>query len=114
MSATAREIAQAISTHDFEAALPYLADDVVWIMPGSEGLSGRENVAAACRATAAGLTGVEIVRDRLLVVDGGERVAIDTRTRYRDADGETTVASCDVYEFEGGMLARLTSYTVEV
>ena len=48
------------------------------------------------------------------MVDGGDAVVVDTRTVYRDADGVSTVASCDIYEFRDGEVVTLTSYNVEV
>ncbi|MGC5169059.1 nuclear transport factor 2 family protein [Microbacterium sp. DT81.1] len=111
---TPREIAECFSGHRFEEAFPHLAEDVVWQMPGSDGLRGRDEVIAACRSTATGLEGVRVEVERFLVVDGGGSVAVDTLTRYHADDGLSVVASCDVYEFRDGAVTRITSYTVEV
>lgn len=52
---------------------------------------------------------------RFLVIAGDEAVAVDVVARYTDADGSaTTVASCDLYEFDEGQVTTITSYTVEV
>jgi ketosteroid isomerase-like protein len=114
MQLNGRAIAEAFSGHRFEEAFPYLAEEVIWTMPGSEGVEGRESVISACRSTASALidTGIEV--ERFLVVDGGDVVAVDTVTRYTDADGTSTVASCDIYEYRDGEIVRITSYTVEV
>jgi len=114
MVLSAREVAEAFSGHRFEVAFPYLDDHVIWRMPGSEGLEGREAVVAACRSTATALADTRIEVERFVVVDGGDVVAVDTLTGYRDADDVSTVASCDIYEFRDGLIARITSYTVEV
>lgn len=68
----------------------------------------------ACRETAATLADTEVQRDRFLVVDGGVTVVVDTVTVYRDGAGTSTVASCDIYEFDGDTLSTLTSYNIEV
>jgi len=114
MSLSSREVAEAFSGHRFEDAFPYLSDDVVWRMPGSDGLRGRDAAVEACRATAAALTDTSIEVERFVVIDGGVDVAVDTVTTYRDEDGASTVASCDVYEFRDGLVAQITSYTVEI
>lgn len=114
MTPTARMIAEAFSGHDFEEAFPHLADNVVWRMPGSDGIDGREAVVAACRATAAALVDTQIDTERFLVADGGDTIAVDTLTSYRHGDGVSTVSSCDIYEFRNGKVVQITSYTVEV
>jgi hypothetical protein len=114
MGVSNREVAEAFSGHRFEAAFPHLAGDVIWRMPGSEGLQGRDAVVAACRSTAEALTETGIEVERFVVIDGGERVAIDTLTTYQDGPDVSTVASCDVYEFRDKVLVRITSYNVEV
>lgn len=109
-----RALAEAFSTHAFATTFAQLADDIVWILPGAEPIVGRDAVVAASRATADALEGVSVSRSRLLVVDGGSAVAVDTLTQYGTDAGATTVASCDVYEFEGDVVRAITSYTVEV
>lgn len=114
MGLTRREAAEAFSGHRFEDAFPSLAEDVVWRMPGTDGIHGRDAAMAACRNTASALSGADVEIRRFVVVDGGENVAIDTLTTYRDSDGVSTVASCDVYEFRDGLIVQITSYAVEV
>jgi hypothetical protein len=48
----------------------------------------------------------------LTVTDIG--AALDSRAEYVDAEGGSSlIASCDIYEFNDGSLATITSYTVE-
>lgn len=48
----------------------------------------------------------------LTVTDIG--AAFDSRAEFVDAEGESSLsASCDIYEFNDGSLATITSYTVE-
>jgi hypothetical protein len=48
----------------------------------------------------------------LTVTDIG--AAFDSRAEYVDAEGESSlIASCDIYGFNDGSLATITSYTVE-
>jgi len=49
------------------------------------------------------------------IVEGDGCVVIDTRAEYvDDAEGRSTVASCDIYDFSNGNLAAITSYAVEL
>ena len=44
-----------------------------------------------------------------------DTVAVETVGRYVDADGSTSiVASCDLYDFVNGELARIVSYASEI
>ncbi len=114
MSLTPEQIARAISGHDFETAVPYLAEDVSWNIVGGDPLSGTESVLAACRSTAQGLVGVSTRFRRFDVLVGDGFVVVDSLADYV-ADGETsTVASCDIYRFAGSTLVAITSYNVEI
>lgn len=109
-----REVAEAISTHDFEAAFAQLSEAIVWHMPGAATLEGRAAVEDACRETAASLVSAEIRRQRVEIIDAGDKVVVETLTVYRDTTGSTTVASCDVYEFDADFVITITSYNVAV
>jgi hypothetical protein len=40
---------------------------------------------------------------------------VDSRAEYVDRDGRSSaVASCDIFDFSGGRLSRITSYTIEL
>lgn len=50
-----------------------------------------------------------------VVIDGSDTVAVDAVGRYVDATGAATaVSSCDIFEFRGGLVHQITSYTVEI
>ena len=112
---TPREIAEAFSAHRFADAYPALSPDVRWTCVGAVVLEGRQAVVDACEATLAALAAGTAAFTRFLVVADGDTVAVDAVGRYTDADGAVSVvSSCDVYEFSGGLLTALTSYTVEL
>jgi ketosteroid isomerase-like protein len=115
MSSTPRRIAEAFSGHRFAEAYPALADDVRWDLVGEDTLIGRQAVMDACEVTLAELASGSADFLRFVVVADGDRVAVDTVTRYTDADGQVgDVSSCDVYEFRDDELVAIRSYTVEV
>ncbi|TDN87737.1 nuclear transport factor 2 family protein [Microbacterium sp. BK668] len=114
MTLSPREFAAAFSSHDFEPTFSQIAEAVVWRMPGAAPIEGRDAMIDACRATVAALAGTEIERNRFFVVDGGDAVVVDTLTVYRDNGEQSTVASCDIYEFENDRLLALTSYNIDL
>jgi ketosteroid isomerase-like protein len=115
MSDIPRRVAEAFSGHRFAEAYPALADDVRWDLVGEDTLVGKQAVVDACEATLAGLGTGSSEFLRFVVVADGDRVAVDTVTRYTDADGGTgVVSSCDVYEFADDRLVSVRSYAVEL
>jgi ketosteroid isomerase-like protein len=110
-----RAIAEAFSGHRFADAYPALADDVRWELVGEATLVGRQAVVDACEGTLAELGSGTSEFLRFVVVTDGERVAVDTVTRYTSASGEVgVVSSCDVYEFHDGQVTSVRSYGVEL
>jgi limonene-1,2-epoxide hydrolase len=109
------QIAEAFSRHDFEAAYPYLTDDIRWNLVGERRVEGKEKVIAVCRESAAFLTGVttNFVKFRTVATD--DCVVIDSVAEYTDKEEKSSrVASCDIYDFTNGKVSDITSYTVEV
>ena len=115
MNLSIEAIARAFSGHDFEAAYPYLADDVSWRIVGGEQLTGKAAVVGACEQSAAYLAeaATEFRQFRTLV--GESWVVIDSLADYTDTEHKTsTVASCDIYDFQDGMLSEISSYNIEL
>jgi ketosteroid isomerase-like protein len=112
---TTDDTARSFSGHRFEEALTRVADDAVWHLVGQGRVEGREAIAEACRSTAAELDGVETTWLRLVSTGPGDVVAVDAISRYAGpGDAVSTVSSCDVYEFDGETVVRITSYAVEL
>jgi ketosteroid isomerase-like protein len=112
---TPRQIAEAFSGHRFKETYGHLAPDVQWILVGSETIDGRDRVIDTCEQTLAELADTATDFLRFLTIADEQTVAVDTVGRYRSVDGETSiVASCDIYQFRQGVVATITSYTVEL
>jgi hypothetical protein len=102
---TPTQIAEAFSGHRFKETYGHLAPDVRWILVGGETIE--QTLAELADTTTDFL--------RFVTIADQEAVAVDAIGRYRSAGGETsTVASCDIYEFQPGVVATITSYTVEL
>jgi SnoaL-like domain len=116
MDPTRAEIAESFSRHDFARAYAHLSEDVRWEVVGDRRIEGRDDVVAACEASASYLDGVTTRFLSFRTMVGPDFVVTDSRAEYVDADGETSVvASCDIYRFtDDGLLTELTSYTVEL
>lgn len=114
MELSPRQIAEAFSSHEFEAAYPYLAEDVRWDLVGAEPLHGQAAVVAACSGTAQHLGDITTTFEKFRAVVGEDSVVIDSVGRYVGGGDDTRVASCDLYDFRDGQVVAVTSYTVEL
>lgn len=115
LSHTIEEIARAFSSRDFEAAFPYLVADVTWEIVGGEHLTGAEEIRGACERSAANLSGVTTEFRRFRTVAGDDFVVTDTLADYTDPEGnKSTVASCDIYDFDTGRISAIVSYNIEL
>ena len=112
---TPSQIAEAFSGHRFKETYNHLEPDVQWILVGGETIHGRDRVIDTCEQTVAELAGTTTEFLRFVTIADKQAVAVDTVGRYRSPDDETSiVASCDIYEFQQGAVATITSYTVEL
>ena len=117
---TPREVAEAFSGHRFAEAYDHLAEDVRWVLVGAGELVGRAAVQDACEQTLAELAGGSTEFLRFLTIDGSGAdgtgaVAVDAVGRYTvPGHPVSVVSSCDLYEFDGGQVRTITSYTVEL
>jgi ketosteroid isomerase-like protein len=115
MSLSAEEIARAFSSHDFEAAYPYFTEDVAWILVGEQSpVLGKEAVVDLCRRSAADLEQVSTSFLRFRVVSAEDCVIVESLAEYDAPDGKSVVASCDLYDFDGGLVTEITSYNIEL
>ncbi|MBB3086625.1 nuclear transport factor 2 family protein [Geodermatophilus sabuli] len=110
-----REVAEAFSGHRFRDVYDRLAPDVRWTAVGEGELVGRQAVVDACEDTLTELSTGSAKSQRFVVIAEGDAVAVDTVTRYVDADGAVSVvSSCDVYAFTDGVVTTIRSYAVEL
>ncbi len=113
--ASPEELAVAFSSHRFSETYDHLSPSVRWVSVGSATMTGKDAVVEACDQATAAMAELRLDRRRFLTIAGDQGVAVDTVTAYVDPSGEeSVVASCDVYEFEAGRIAVITSYAVEV
>jgi hypothetical protein len=110
-----QEIAEAFSRHQFHGVYPHLGANVRWNIVGEAEIVGRDVVIAACEDSAAYLATVSTTFRSLRTYAGPAFVVVDAVAEYIDPDGDrSVVASCDIYQYDGGTLSEITSYTVEL
>jgi hypothetical protein len=115
MSLTPAEIAEAFSSHRFSDAYPQIADDVEWQLVGGPTLAGKAALVEACEDTERELSNTQTTFTRFRSIVGDRTVVVDSVAEYQAPDGSTTtVASCDLYDFDGETVVAITSYTVEL
>jgi SnoaL-like domain len=115
MSPAIEGVAHAFSTHRLENVGEALADAVEWNLVGAEPIVGRDAVLDAYTAMTTELADTETTFTELRSVSDGVSVVIDGVGKYVDGEGVTSVvASCDIYEFTGQRISRITSYNIEL
>jgi len=115
MTLTPVEIAVAFSTHRFTEAEPYLAEGVFWDLVGGKPLLTKAEVLEL------GASSTEVLESNKSttfleqrVIDGGDTVVVDSVIEYVSEQSETSVvSSCDLYEFENGLVTHIRSYAGE-
>ena len=97
---------------DHARILACLTDDVEWLLPGAFHLHGKEQFDKEIENDA--FTGhPEITVDRM--TEEHDVVVAEGTVIARRKDGVTlTLAMCDVFEMDGGLIRRLTSYLVPI
>ena len=112
---TLEEIGRAFSSHRFTEAEPYLAENVEWVNVGTDPLIGKDAVIEECTESAEYLEDVTTEFREFRTIVAENAVVVDSLADYTEADGDvSTVRSCDIYDFAGGLVVRITSYNVEV
>ena len=115
MSLSIIQIAEAFSRHEFEKTYSYLRGTVEWNLVGNQQINGYENVIKSCGQSADYLVGITTTFSQFTVIVGDTHVVIDSLAEYGDDQQKRTcISSCDIYEFIGGKLAKITSYSVDV
>jgi ketosteroid isomerase-like protein len=114
MTLTPEAIATAFSGHRFAEAYPALHEDLRWTLVGSSVIVGRDAAIEACESTLAELATMKTRFVRFDTIVGADGVAVDAVAEYESADGNATVASCDLYQFRDGQVVAIRSYAVEV
>ncbi|WP_295121022.1 hypothetical protein [uncultured Chitinophaga sp.] len=109
---TPTAIARLFSAGKFEEAAPYLADSVEWfIYEEDKHFSGQTQVMAFAREIASYFASITTDFREYGLMEQDGKVAVYGYGKFiRDGEVVNEVNSCDVYEFDGGMVVRVHSY----
>lgn len=101
---------EAISNGDFEGFLRHCTEDTVWNFIGDRTLRGKD---AVRQWMAEAYKEPPVFRVHQMIAEGQFLAAIGVIT-LKGSDGqEAEHAYCDVWRFEGGLMAELNAYVVE-
>lgn len=95
---------------DHEQILSCLTDDVEWVLPGMFTLVGK--VAFDGEIENPAFEGKPLIKVSRMVEERNVVVAEGTVRTKKKGEGYMDVAFCDVFEFEGELVRKLTSYLV--
>ncbi len=101
---------QGFRLSDHEAILGLLTDEVVWDLPGHRHLQGK--VAFDGEIENPAFEGSPVLAIDRLIEEGDTVVAVGTGTGRHKQAGPFEFAYCDVFTFEGDLIARVESYVV--
>lgn len=106
-----KQICETFSKGDFEAVYDHFADRIRWNIVGDQEINGKSEVMAHCRKMLESMEGAVLTNTRVL--EDGDSVAVEGYCRFV-AEGEklSEVNYCDLYRFEKGALAQITSYCI--
>ena len=115
MSLEIDQIAEAFCSHRFAVTYPHMADEIQWNMVGSEELIGREAVVARCEESAKFLETVSTTFTKLEIHRAETFVVVESAAQFQDRENQnSSVASCDVFQFSDERLVEITSYVLEL
>jgi len=108
------EIAVAFSSHRFDEAKPHLAENVFWDLVAANPRIDKPEVLALTAESAEALTRITTTIIDQRVIESGDTVVVDSVIEYVADEGDKSiVSSCDLYEFEGGLIVHIRSYAGE-
>lgn len=115
MEITINQIAEDFSKHRFGKTFPFITDNIQWNTVGGEVILGKEKVIETCEQSLSYLNTVTTNFTKFLLLDFENHIIVESEAEYIDQDKNISkIASCDIYKFEQGLLAKITSYCIEL
>jgi len=115
VKASLEDIASAFVHHEFSVAYPYFSDDVTWSLVGGVRFDGPAAVQSHCAASSAYLESVTTTFVGFSVMRGPDYVVVESEATYTESTGaKSAVASCDVFQFQEGLISSIVSYNIEL
>lgn len=113
MKLTQQQVAEAFSNGRFLETYPYLAENITWEIVNEKTLEGKKAVMDNCDQTAAYFETVTTGFKTLNCICSGDFVVMNGTAVFINAKNKRTeVSACDMYRFENGLLAQVTSYCI--
>ncbi len=113
MKLTPQQVAEAFSNGRFLETYPCMAENITWEIVNEKTLEGKTAVMDNCAQTAAYFETVTTDFKTLNCICSGDFVVINGTAVFINAKNKRTeVSACDMYRFENGLLAQVTSYCI--
>ncbi len=108
--AIVEEVNKTFDNNDTEAFLSYCAEDILWIMPGSNTYKGKESIRRMMKNYSKeppAFVIKNLIAENDLVMCNGDMKMKDKDDKLSD------YVFCDVYRFKEQKIAELTSYIIK-
>ncbi|MEW6360749.1 MAG: nuclear transport factor 2 family protein [Acidobacteriota bacterium] len=105
-----RETNDAFSRNEGESFLDFCSDDMSWKIAGGTTLNGKEEIRTFLNENKC--PGPPIVQNCSIIVEGTSAACHGDMTMDTGDGKDKKYSFCDVYEFTGDKISKLTSYVV--
>jgi len=100
----------AMNAHDLDTMMSYWADDSVWDIASSPAPAPKPYVEIGLAQRFAAYPDFHMTEGRTLAVDNIVVEEAETRYTFVDNGAEVVLPHISIYEFEGGLIKKVTSY----
>jgi ketosteroid isomerase-like protein len=111
MKTTNTELGQQFSAGNFTACYDYFASDIQWKVIGNKMLEGKEEVIKFCENMLQESANTTFKNFNMVVENNS--IVVEGNCKFMNEDNtEGEVSYCDVYQFEGDKISKITSYCI--
>ncbi len=105
-------IAEAFSRGEFQSAYDHFSETIEWDIIGDKKLTGKKPVVDYCEKILPMMAGSQLISTNFIC--DTNKMAIEGNCDYTTEDGKVEkVSYCDIYEFSGAKITKITSYLVD-
>jgi predicted SnoaL-like aldol condensation-catalyzing enzyme len=111
MKPTNTELSQQFSEGKFASCYDYLSDKIQWKVIGNKTLEGKEDVIKFCENMLKESANTTFKNSNMIVENNN--IVVEGNCKFMNEDNsEGEVNYCDVFQFEGDKISKITSYCI--
>jgi uncharacterized protein len=111
MKTISTELSQQFSAGNFTACYDYLASDIQWKVIGNKTLEGKVEVIKFCENMLKESENTTFKNSNMVVENN--TIVVEGNCKFMNEDNtEGEVNYCDVFQFEGDKISKITSYCI--